>query len=279
MTANATIDARASRPATSITVRRMDFEIPDTLPEFWYDNDPFRSLLLSAMSGGFPVGERFFIQSVRHFQDRITDLQLKAEIRAFIGQEAHHSKEHETLNAFLVKRGIRIDRIEKRVADALGMLQKRQSPERQLAHTVAIEHFTAILAEEFLMADGEIEKLHPDIRKLWAWHAVEESEHKSVAFDVFKQTVDSEWIRISAMLMASVMFTTFTTLDLIGLLRDRGLAGDAKLWGRSMWTMWGKPGLFRRLIPAYLAFYKPGFHPSQSGNDARVAAFRERWLG
>ena len=87
-----------------LKVRQMDFGLKD-IPEFWYDNDPFKTLLLSALSGGFPAGEHFFIHSIRHFQDQIKDPELRQAVRAFIGQEAHHSKEHDVLNDLMIKHG------------------------------------------------------------------------------------------------------------------------------------------------------------------------------
>ena len=81
-----------------IEVRRMDFEFKDNIPEFWYDNDPLLTLFLTALSATFPEGEKQFIQAVRNYQGEITDPVLMKQIRAFIGQEAHHSKEHDALN-------------------------------------------------------------------------------------------------------------------------------------------------------------------------------------
>ena len=107
-----------------LKVRHMDFEFSDDIPEFWYDNDPFKTLLLAALSGGFPEGERFFIDSVRHFQDHVKAPELRQAIRAFIGQEAHHSKEHKILNDFLESRGYPISRIDKGVGMAMSWYRK-----------------------------------------------------------------------------------------------------------------------------------------------------------
>ena len=74
MTASAQVLPRTDgQPARSIKVRRIEFEFGDDIPEFWYANDPIRTLLLAGMSGGFPEGERFFIDSVRHYQDQVKD--------------------------------------------------------------------------------------------------------------------------------------------------------------------------------------------------------------
>ncbi len=270
---------RAALGQHDLKVRHMTFDLSDDIPEYWYDNDPFKTLLLSAMSGGFPEGERFFIDSVRHFRDRLTDPALKEAVRAFIGQEGHHSREHGLLNDFLVRRGLPIDVIDRNVGAFMRFMKKRFSPERQLAHTVAVEHFTAILAEGFLLPGSELEKMDPRMAKLWAWHAVEEAEHKAVAFDVYKQTVDDEWLRLSEMAMVTVLFLGFTAVDLVRLLQTRGLASSPRLWLKAVNEMWGVPGHFRKLIPSYLAFYRRDFHPDQIDASAALARVKARYLG
>src|SRR5699024_11308900 len=97
-------------------------------------------------------------------------------------------------------------------------MRKRFSPERQLAHTVAVEHFTALMAEEFLLKyDDVLETMDPRMAPVWAWHAIEESEHKAVAFDVYKAIGGSEFVRISEMAMVSIMFPLFSSIHLVQL--------------------------------------------------------------
>lgn len=262
-----------------LKVRRMDFSFDEDLPEFWYANDPYRTLLLASLSAGFPEGERFFIDSVRHFRDQIKDPALQKAISAFIGQEAHHSKEHEGLNALLRKRGYAVDKIDRGVGALMDVFRRRMSPERQLAHTVAIEHFTALMAEQFLLVGDELDSMDPRMATLWAWHAIEETEHKSVAFDVYKTVSDDEWIRLSQMALASVMFTLFSTRDFINLMRQSGQFGDIKMWLAGADHFWGRKGIFRKMIPGYLKFYRRDFHPDQVDSSALLEKIRQKYLG
>lgn len=279
MTAAASIHPATSANAYDLKVRRMDFQFSDEIPEFWYDNNPVLTLLLAAMSGGFPEGERFFIDSVRHFRNQITDPSLQKAISAFIGQEAHHSKEHEVLNEFMEKRGYAISKIDRNVGKLMNFFRNNLSPERQLAHTAAIEHFTAILAEQYLLHANELAKMDPRMAAIWAWHAVEETEHKAVAFDVYKTLVDDEWVRISQMLVASVLFPLFSTVDLITLMRRSGRMTDLKMWVNAMDHFWGRKGIFRKMIPAYLQYYRRDFHPWQHDSRALVEAIKRQYLG
>ncbi len=268
----------AAKPMHVPEVRRINFNFPDDIPEFWYDNDPLRTVLFCSMSATFPDGERFFIDSVRHFQDRVTDPDLRAAIRGFIGQEAHHAKEHTQLNEFIERRGYPVSRIQRGIAKAMDFLRKHLSPERQLAHTVAIEHFTAMFAEQLLMENDEMAKMDPRIAPIWAWHAIEESEHKAVAFDVYQAVVGNDWIRRSQMAIASAMFVTFSTIDFLRLMRHSGHMMDIRMWLRGLNYFWGKPGVFRKLIPTYLAYYKRDFHPWQHDSSEMLARTKEKYL-
>ncbi|MFZ5756869.1 MAG: metal-dependent hydrolase [Pseudomonadota bacterium] len=272
------IAARKPAADAGITVRRMDFEFPDDIPEFWFANDPYRTLLLTGLSATFPEGERFFVDSVRNFQDQVTDPELRQAIRGFIGQEAHHSKEHKVLNELMERKGYPMSKIDNMVRGGMKFMRKHMSRERQLAMTCALEHFTAILADQLLQNREEfIDRMDPRVAKIWAWHAVEETEHKAVAFDVFKATVNNEWIRRSQMALNTVEFLFFSTLHTVQLLRASGNAGKLQTWRSAFDFYWGKTGIFRKLGPAYRAYYRRDFHPWQHDNRERVEAIKKEF--
>lgn len=262
-------------------VRRPQFAFSEAndMPRYWWDNDPAKTLLLAALSASFPPGERFFIDSVRHYQDQITDPELKKAIKGFIGQEAHHSREHELMNGFLQERGVDLARLEREILGFMNLLRKHLSPERQLAHTVAVEHFTALMAEEFLLKYDALEQMDPRIAPIWAWHAIEESEHKAVAFDVYKAIGGSEFTRVTEMMIVSVLFPVFSAVHLVQLMKEDGQLGNMKSWLGAVNYMWGRPGVFRKLLPSYFKFYSPRFHPWN--HDARdlVEKAKKKWLG
>lgn len=187
-------EAAAPRPLTGaptsaqvgIPPRHIDFKFSRNADRyFFYNNNPLASLLFVVFSGAFPPGERFFMESVRHFRDQITDPVLKAQVSGFMGQEALHSREHGRLNELFRERGQDVDLAERYVRFGLRQLE-RFSPRLQLACTTMMEHFTAHLAEEWLTNKALTESSDPEMLKLWYWHALEELEHKSVAYDVFE---------------------------------------------------------------------------------------------
>jgi predicted metal-dependent hydrolase len=262
-------------------VRRPQFAFSEAndMPRYWWDNDPAKTLLLAALSASFPPGERFFIDSVRHYQDQITEPELKKAIKGFIGQEAHHSREHELMNGFLQERGVDLARLEREILGFMNLLRKHLSPERQLAHTVAVEHFTALMAEEFLLKYDALEQMDPRIAPIWAWHAIEESEHKAVAFDVYKAIGGSEFTRVTEMMIVSVLFPVFSAVHLVQLMKEDGQLGNMKSWLGAVNYMWGRPGVFRKLLPSYFKFYSPRFHPWDHDARGLVEKAKKKWLG
>ncbi|HCT40145.1 MAG TPA: metal-dependent hydrolase [Moraxellaceae bacterium] len=266
------MNAHQSYPDAGITVRRMDFEFSN-VPRYWADKDPHFTHLLNALSATFPEGERFFVHSVRHFQNRITDPVLRQQVSAFIGQEAMHAKEHSHYNEYARQHGIDLGFIENFARQRMAFIKDKMSPERQLAITCALEHFTAILAEQMLTEPDIFEKFDPSMMNLWLWHAVEESEHKGVAFDVYQDLVGDYRLRIRAMAITTFFFIMHTTWFQARLLKADGKLFDVRIWLKGLDRMWGRKGHFRKLIPSYLQYYRPDFHPWQHDNRAVL----EKW--
>lgn len=268
----------AFAPQPDIQVRHMNFQFDEKVPDYWYDNSPLLTLFLTALSATFPEGEKQFINSVRYFQDQIDDPQLQKQIRAFIGQEAHHSKEHDALNGLMKNKGFAVARVEKRMVKAAKFMRKRFSKERQLAHTVCAEHLTAIIADFFLRkSPDELEKLAPEVRKLWAWHVAEEIEHKAVAFDVYRQTVDDDFLRRSHMLLLTFLFVLETTASTLQLMKHSNNLNDPKMWVQGFRYFLAPRGMIWRLLPDYLDFFRKDFHPWQHNNSDQLKFFMERF--
>lgn len=251
-----------------IKPRHMDFRFDEAVPTFWFDDDVFKTMLLTAQSCTFPEGERFFIHSVRHYQERISDPVLRQQVRGFIGQEAHHGNEHTALNALMAERGLPTAKLEGFVKRGLGFRKKWLSPERQLAMTCALEHFTALLAEQILENPEFLKGMDENVLALWLWHAVEESEHKAVAYDVYQQQVGSYWVRSSQMLVATLEFALFSTLHMRTLLRasPRRMTRENRKAGLSF--LFGRKGLISSLTPRYLAYFRRDFHPDEVDSSA-----------
>lgn len=254
-----------------IVVRRMDFEIP-AIPRYWYDGNPWITHFLNALSTTFPDGERFFIHAVRLFEDQVSDPALRAQIRAFIGQEANHGKEHEAFNQALVaQHGLPLQSKMQFMKSALAWAKKRYQPRHQLALTVGFEHFTAILADLMLREPASLERLDAMYGELFLWHAVEETEHKAVAFDVYQATGGGYWLRVRAMVEATFFFLLIALRMQHSLLKHDGQQGNWRAALGFARFLLVSPGMLTRILPDYLDFYRPGFHPWQHDNRHLIA--------
>ncbi len=262
----------ASKTPIPIRVRRMDYEIPE-IPRYWYRGNPWITHFMNALSTTFPDGERFFIHAVRNYEKQITDPELQAQIRAFIGQEANHGKEHEAFNQALIdQHQLPLEKKIGFMKKALAFAKKKYAPRDQLALTVGFEHFTAILANLMLTRTDEIEGLDAMYGDMFMWHAVEETEHKGVAFDVLKAVDDDYWLRVRGMAQATFFFMLITLRMQYSLLKhDQQLGNWRAALGFARFMLF-KPGMLTRIIPEYLDFYRPGFHPWQHDNRALIQA-------
>lgn len=259
----------------AIKPQRMGFEFGEKVPHYWLDNSYTLSHTMNALSVLFPQGEQFFVDSVRYFQDQIKDPKLKKDVRGFIGQEAMHSLEHKSMNQHVRDQGMPVEELEEHLEVVLGIAKKL--PERhQLAITCALEHMTAMMADMLLARDDVREDMHETMRPLWVWHAIEETEHKAVAYDVFNQAGGTYAERTFYLAFSTaalgVMASYFTTRMMLNDRKNFSLKDSA----RGLWQLWGKNGTFSSLIPTWLEYFKPGFHPWDHDNSELIARFKEQ---
>jgi predicted metal-dependent hydrolase len=266
-------------PRAPIPVRRMDFEFGPDIPHSWADGNAMLTALLAGLSAVFPPGERFFIDSVRHYAGQVTDPALKERVRGFIGQEANHTKEHIAFNRFLDARGFDVGGIERFVEARLKALRKRGTPEANLARTVALEHMTALFATAVLEDGDFLEHTHPTVTAFWKWHAIEEIEHRSVAFDVYRACVDDEALRRRSMRFITVLFCTLSAIRTVIMMKRMGHLLDLTAWAAGLRRMFGRGGVLRRAAPLYRAYYERSFHPDQHDNREAVDRARRKYLG
>ena len=232
----------------------------------------------AAMSATFPDGEDYFVRSVRHYRDRITDPELKRQVAGFIGQEAMHGREHRALNARLDELGYPVAIVERFTKKGLAFRERIAPPEWNLAATVALEHVTATLAE-IIMTDPETQASLGDgvMRDIYFWHALEESEHKAVAFDVYRAIGGSERVRVWTMrIMRHLLLVGFGLGILVSVLRD-GVSGRSlrRSWRAARRTQLVSAETWRRLQE----FERPDFHPDDRDTTELLDAWREGLFG
>jgi hypothetical protein len=269
------------RTPAPLLKRRLDFDFdPRAVPRDWYRGDAHLTTFWNALSLLFPEGERFFVESVRRFRDRIEDPAQRAAIDGFVGQEAMHGRAHRAFNDMVRERDLAVSAdAEDQLRRLLAFARRTLTPRGQLAVTCALEHFTAILAEQLLRHDGHREAGHPLVQPLWTWHALEESEHKAVAYDVYRAVGGGYARRVVLMLITTAIFFGEVALGHVRVLRAEGELWNVRGWLRAMSYFWLRPGLFRKLVPAYLDYFRPGFHPDDRDTASLLDTWRERLFG
>ncbi len=262
----------------TINLRRPTFDLEPILARDWHGDSASKTAFFNAMSMLFPLGEKFFIDSVRAFRNDIEDQKLLEEITAFQGQEAIHRLKHQEYNELLCQvRGYDLAEFEKPARKRLAWVKENLSARRQLAGTVANEHITAIMADDMLRRGDSLIGADPIIADLWRWHGVEETEHKAVAFDVYMAVCGSTKLLRRAMLMSTLFFFKDTFRNMRIMLRHEGKLWNIREWTSSLNFLFGKPGILRRLFPAYLKFFRKDFHPWQDDNRYLVKEWEERF--
>ena len=240
------------------------------VPKRWFEGSAAATQVANGVNLLFPAGERFFVRSVRHYLDQLDDPRLVAEVRGFFGQEGRHAQAHERFFDTLREQGYDVDAVLEPYEDlAYGRIEKMTTPALRLAVTVALEHFTAILAEDALEAD-DLAGAHPVMRQLLEWHALEELEHKAVAFDVLRAVNPSYALRVTGMALGSIVLAGFWVQATRALLAQDGmtlrdaarelaaLRKEGERTGRHV----SKPIFTRVFLRGIREYLRPGFHPN-----------------
>ncbi|MEO8552221.1 MAG: metal-dependent hydrolase [Kofleriaceae bacterium] len=264
-----------------ITLRDVAFELdPARVPRDWVYGDAFQTTFVNALSLLFPEGEKFFVESVKKMQDRVTEPALLRQVAGFIGQEAMHGREHRAFNELMVAHGYgAAPAVEARLRGFLKRIRHVLTAKSQLAITCALEHFTALLGETLLRD----RTLHANVDKaalsLWLWHALEETEHKAVAFDVYRAVGGGYVRRCTMMVLATLGFFIALAIVHTRLLWARGILFRPWRWARGLLRMWIWPGYLTRMIPAYLTYFRPRFHPDDRDASVLLATAQAELFG
>lgn len=279
-----------NRAGASFPVRRMQFDF-ENVPEYWMNGSAGLTHFMTALSALFPAGEKYFIDSVRSVRQHpaIKDNEaLQKEISAFIGQEAMHTHEHANFNASAQKYGHDVAQLEKHTDSVIqgfrkvaGFIAKPFGVNQQmidLIGTTALEHFTATIASE-LLRNEYIQALMTDetMKTMWMWHAIEENEHKAVAYDVFEgvfgQGIKAYVARTGGLALAMSLLFVVQSYFLARLLKDDHQINIKSLKDVYIYAYSPAKGVITGMGKEMLMYFKPGFHP----NDLDTVSLLDKW--
>lgn len=257
----------------TIEKRDMKFGRTHATPRWWHGGDPGRTAFFNALSSTFPVGEKFFMTAVRHYRGGTSE-PLRGQIDDFLYQESMHSREHVVFNRHAQDAGYDIAPLEERARRTIAWV-KRRAPLQQLAATCALEHFTATLAHDALADPEHLAGATEEAARLWRWHAIEEIEHKAVAFDTWLHATRHispfrRWLKRSLVMCVTTMrFHYVIFRNTADLLRQDG-RNDFATWRKLLAYLYGRPGTMRLLLRGVFVYMRPGFHPWQVDDRALV---------
>jgi uncharacterized protein len=259
-------------------VRNLSFDVGPDVPRHWHGGRRAVTAFFNNLTVFFPPGERFFIASVRAHKDHIRDPKLEAEARAFYAQEGIHSREHIRYNRMLLEQGYPVDAMEARVDRLLRVVTRLTHKRMRLATTAALEHFTAVFAERLLSSEEARAQLaHDEVRSLFCWHALEESEHKAVAFDVYRHVGGSERTRRLVMNIITGTFVAGVTVSVaVGVALDKRARRDVR---GALRHLASSPFLTKDMWTQLREYVRPGFHPDDRDTTELVVRWRDELFG
>jgi hypothetical protein len=260
----------------SITPRDRRFGRDATTPRLWHGGRVEATAIYNALSTTFPKGEAYFVESVRAFREGAPP-KLAEEIKGFTTQEAIHSREHDAFNKRAEQSGYDLSKLEERVGERLA-ITKGRPPIVNVAATMALEHFTAILAHQLLADPRHLEGAEQATADLWRWHAAEEIEHKGVAYDTWLYATRGwprfrRWkVKAKVMLLVTRNFLVDRTAGALELMQQDGVTG-LRAWWLLLTYLWVRPGMFRKIAGAWVKYFLPGFHPWNEDDRHLLAAY------
>ena len=256
---------------TEIISRDLKFGMDESVPSRWSPEQPEFSHVASAFMAALPYLEPYFIQNLREALPLLADKRIEEDVRAFIQQEARHAQQHRDWNQVLARRFSGFDKLERAIKSRLSNSRQKHSLPFRLAYTSGYEALTYqiacfILEERHMLLQGA----DPRMVAMIAWHAAEEVEHKSVAFDVFQAVHGGYFLRLVGLGAAFISSLRDIQAIMYFLMRADGLLRDAESRGRLRAL---RLRLVTKLVPEFRHYLRPSYHPSQHDDPQIVSAW------
>jgi predicted metal-dependent hydrolase len=244
-----------AKQVDKIIIRPFSFEFPDDLDPKWVPSNTVRSHFFNGISLTMPYLEPFLVKTMREAAGHISEPELLDDIRGFIGQEASHYKCHRRLNTLLKTNGYpEFEEVETRLNAAYKKLSAR-SLRTRLAYSAGFECMTngfttwLINKRQQLFAGAS-----PHIASFWLMHMIEETEHKTVAFDVYMAYSGQYWPRAIGVFHGSFHVLNYGIIGMFTALKKDGTIGELKcltcIIRHFLSLLWNVgPFLFRALLP------------------------------
>jgi predicted metal-dependent hydrolase len=267
--------------ASEITVRRLRFDFPDDMDVVFIKGEPEESFITIGISLILPYVEPYLIRTMRAARPLVEDAGLTAALDKFNAQEGHHYAQHARFNSVFRKRGFDgLEKLEQEVAADYDRFTKTKSLRFNLAYAEGFEAFTTAFTLANIERDSaaaELEKWHPAARDLFLWHALEELEHRTVAFDVYQHVCGSFFLRFAVAAFAQrhlMRFMSRAAQCLLGahpkILEELGGKAGHRARMRRI-----NRHFAREILPRTLRTYSPAYTPHTIAMPRMMESFRE----
>jgi predicted metal-dependent hydrolase len=266
-----------SQSKLPIERRIVRFDYTDIEGTSFHSGNPVLSAFWVGLSSTFPLGEAEFIRSVKLFEGQVTDPKLKADVADFAAQEAHHGLQHKKLNKHFDDNGFSTKKVEDLISKEIDKRTVKWSDKKRLMHTVCAEHVTAVMAHFALTHPDSMREVPESFRNMFLWHAIEEIEHKSVAFDVYQSTV-GDMAALKRHYFGFIFYEFPLSYFLITrfLLKDRGHKATWAERKDLFKFLFGKGGMVSSVKHLYMMFFKKGFHPWNHDDSELIGEWKEK---
>jgi len=252
-----------------LVIRKIPFEFPDALDPVWNPAEPEWSHMVNGASLAMPYLEPFLIATLREATRQINDPEVLEEARGFIAQEAQHFKTHRRYNEVLKSNGYpELAAIEDEMKASYANIKAKRSLTFRLAYASGFETMTVgvtnwLVNERIALFGGSDTRIASFI----LWHFVEESEHKRVAFDVYRAAGGPAWQRVLGIFTGSLHVFWLSRKGCIAMLKADGLWRNPK----SRIRLWRKTAeFFAAVLPGALRSALPSHDPRDEADPAWV---------
>ncbi len=263
--------------AHAIEVRKVPFEFADATRPVWNSSQHEWSHMVNGASLTMPYLEPFLNRTMREALVRVDDPSLREDMERFVRQEAQHYANHRRYNEMLKANGYpELAAVEGSYeADYAALGQ--HSLESRLAYSAGFETMTMGITEWLINDRNELfRNADPAVASLVLWHMVEETEHKSVAYDVFQAVSGRYWLRVAGLLRGSLHVGFMSRRAYRVMLKKDGLWRNL----RSRMRLWWMVGcFFRKAGCAMLRALHPRYHPDKVEDPIWVDQWRHAYAG
>ncbi len=238
-----------------ITIRPFSFEFPTDIDPNWIPGHAVRAHFFNGASLTMPYLEPFLVKTMREASELIESPELREDIRGFVGQEASHYKCHRRLNDLLKNNGHpELEEVETRLDAAYKKLSRR-SLRTRLAYSAGFECMTNGFTTWLINKRRQLfAGASPHITSFWLMHMVEETEHKTVAFDVYMAIFGQYWPRAFGVFHGSFHVIGYSIITMFAALKKDGRLGEPgcylEIFTELCSLLWNVgPFLLRALLP------------------------------